>query len=216
MSGDECAACATCGDAAEASGRSLLRPLLRLLASRGLSCMPQIVAVWRVTNSCCVLCVVEQVAAVTTGMGNGGCKLVCCSLWVLQPRHLAVYMATHSRLGAHATCLLSHLVCVLLATCCCCSRPLRWRRTCIFTPHACMCTLCCPTRTHVHCILGHMACELDSLGLFLTCIVVGVWRMVLVSYAPFGEWCLFRFGLCSLLRVGVCCLCSCRTTACSR
>ena len=43
------------------------------------------------------------------------------------------------------------------------------------------CALYVATRPHVHCILGHMACELDSLGLFLTCIVVGVWRMPLVS-----------------------------------
>jgi hypothetical protein len=52
----------------------------------------------------------EQVAKATRGMGNGGCKLVSSSLWVLQERHLAVYMASHRRLGASPNCLLSNVV----------------------------------------------------------------------------------------------------------
>lgn len=55
------------------------------------------------------LCV-GQVANRRCGMGNAGCRLVSSCLWVLQPRHLAFYMATHRRLGADPKCLLSNLV----------------------------------------------------------------------------------------------------------
>jgi hypothetical protein len=51
-----------------------------------------------------------QVASRTCGGGNGGCKLVSSELWVLRPRHLALFMATHNRLGSDPKCWLSNLV----------------------------------------------------------------------------------------------------------
>jgi len=51
----------------------------------------------------------HEVANRTCGGGNGGCKLVSSELWVLRPRHLALLMATHNRLGCDPKCWLSNL-----------------------------------------------------------------------------------------------------------
>jgi hypothetical protein len=70
-----------------------------------------------VTGLCWIGLGALQVANRTCGMGNAGCKLVSSSLWVLQPRHLALYMATHRRLGGDAKCLLFNLVLCLPCSC---------------------------------------------------------------------------------------------------